>query len=108
MKRSSSSRAREAGQIRVDVRYEGRVQGVGFRFTAVSAAEGLAVSGWVANAPDGSVRLVAEGAEAEVQRLLHAIRTSSLGRHIQDERVRTEAPRGDLGRFSVRARSDDG
>lgn len=107
MKRSASVSV-PTGHIRADVRYEGRVQGVGFRFSAVSAAENFAVSGWVANAPDGSVRLVAEGPEAEVNRFLAAIRGSSLGRYIRDERVRKEAARGDLGPFSVRYRSDGG
>lgn len=107
MKRPASASVL-TGHIRLDVRYEGRVQGVGFRFNAVSAAEAFAVSGWVANAPDGSVRLVAEGPEADVHGLLSAIRTSSLGRYIRDERVRAEAARGDLGPFSVRYRSDGG
>lgn len=92
--------------LRVDVRYEGRVQGVGFRYTVVSIAQTFPVAGWVANAPDGSVRLVAEGKESQVRRFLEAIRQSALGRHIREERVRAEAPRGDLEGFQIRYRSD--
>ena len=36
----------------------GRVQGVGFRYTALHEAQRLGVTGWVLNEPDGSVRLV--------------------------------------------------
>ena len=48
-------------QIRVV--YGGEVQGVGFRYTARSLADGLGVAGGVENINDGTVRLVAEGSE---------------------------------------------
>src|SRR6187455_864933 len=41
--------------------YEGRVQGVGFRYTARGLAGGFPVSGYVRNLDDGRVELVAEG-----------------------------------------------
>ena len=41
--------------------YSGRVQGVGFRFTAQHVAEGFAVAGFVRNQPDGTVEVLAEG-----------------------------------------------
>ena len=39
----------------VDVTVTGRVQGVSFRWYAVQEAAKLGVTGWVRNAPDGSV-----------------------------------------------------
>ncbi len=44
----------------VRVYYSGRVQGVGFRFTAESIANDLGVTGWVKNSRDGGVEIVAE------------------------------------------------
>ncbi|HDP96041.1 MAG TPA: acylphosphatase [Candidatus Aminicenantes bacterium] len=37
----------------------GRVQGVGFRFTARQTARKLEIKGWVRNNPDGSVTVLA-------------------------------------------------
>ena len=49
----------------------GRVQGVGFRYTARDEAQGLGLKGWVRNRPSGEVELVAEGRE-DVLRMLAA------------------------------------
>jgi acylphosphatase len=55
-------------------RVYGRVQGVSFRYyTQVRAAE-LGVRGWVANRPDGSVEVVAEGPHAALDDLLAFLR----------------------------------
>ncbi|MFQ5693588.1 MAG: acylphosphatase [Nitrospinota bacterium] len=43
----------------------GRVQGVGFRWSARREAARRGLSGWVRNRPDGSVEAVAEGDDVE-------------------------------------------
>ena len=43
------------------VHYEGRVQGVGFRYTVKNLAREYDVSGTVENLPDGRVVLLASG-----------------------------------------------
>ena len=40
---------------------QGRVQGVGFRYSALREAERLKLSGWVRNSADGDVEIWAEG-----------------------------------------------
>lgn len=55
---------------RLDVSVFGRVQGVYFRHYTLERAERLGLDGWVANRRDGSVRVVAEGEEASLRRLL--------------------------------------
>lgn len=44
----------------------GKVQGVGFRFFAVTCAEALGVTGWVRNTPDGTVEVHAEGSDEQL------------------------------------------
>jgi acylphosphatase len=55
---------------RVWLRIQGRVQGVGFRFSALDVARQLGVTGWVRNTAEGDVELVAEGDEAQLRRLV--------------------------------------
>jgi acylphosphatase len=70
--------------------FEGRVQGVGFRYTVKDLARGFDVCGWVKNLPDGSVELQVMGEPAELNDFLHEISVeSSLARHIQQQRVET-------------------
>ncbi len=52
------------------VRYSGRVQGVGFRYTAQYVAAAYPITGYVRNLPDGDVELVAEGQPEHVQAFL--------------------------------------
>ena len=55
----------QPGGHQTEVTYRGRVQGVGFRYTARTVAAGYAVQGFVRNLPDGGVQLVVEGAADE-------------------------------------------
>jgi acylphosphatase len=72
---------------RATVFYSGRVQGVGFRYTAREIACGFELTGYVRNLDDGRVELVAEGAQGEVQAFLEAVRASQLGSHIRNADV---------------------
>ena len=62
--------------MRRHYRFYGRVQGVGFRYTAQYAARSLSVTGWVTNLYDGSVEMEAQGKEEELDRLVMMIQQS--------------------------------
>lgn len=48
-------------KLRYKIRVTGRVQGVGFRHSAVREAKKNGITGYVRNAADGSVEIEAEG-----------------------------------------------
>ena len=64
-------------------RVTGRVQGVGFRYTARHLAQRHEVTGYVRNLPDGRVQLVVEGKPSEIEQLLAAI-AEQMSDHIHD------------------------
>ena len=68
---------------RLEVHYSGRVQGVGFRYTASSLARQFAVTGYVKNLPNGQVELVVEGRAEEIRAMLCAVQVE-MGRDIRD------------------------
>ena len=89
-------------KCRRSVRYTGRVQGVGFRFTTRSIASDRAVTGWVRNEADGSVRLEVQGRAAEVDAFLTGVR-ERMGRWITAESVQDmESCDGESG-FEIRS-----
>ncbi|MDH3285302.1 MAG: acylphosphatase [Acidobacteriota bacterium] len=47
-------------------RIRGKVQGVGYRFFAMTCAEALGLGGWVKNLDDGSVEAHAEGTQEKI------------------------------------------
>jgi len=65
------------------VYYEGRVQGVGFRWTVKNVARGYDVVGWVQNLPDGRVELQVGGEAEQVEAFLAEIDQSDLKAHIK-------------------------
>ena len=54
-------------KVRVQLKIEGRVQGVFFRQSTCDKALRLGLTGWVRNCPGGSVEAVFEGEETAVQ-----------------------------------------
>ena len=86
---------------RVHVIYEGRVQGVGFRFTCQRIAEDLGVMGWVRNMPDGNVELIAEGEETIIQELLSDIK-ENMGRYISRDRIKWQERKRESKGFNIR------
>ena len=57
--------------------FKGHVQGVGFRYRANHAAQGLGITGFVQNEWDGSVLMEAQGSEEAINRLLIMINQGS-------------------------------
>ena len=97
MKDSSKAQFR-----RLTVCFNGRVQGVGFRFTTVDVASRHAVTGFVQNEWDGTVRVVSEGRESDLDAFVADIYRSPLGRHIRGEQRDWTDAQGGFTRFGIR------
>lgn len=54
--------------------FHGRVQGVFFRATAEHYANELGIVGYIENLSDGSVRMVAQGKKADLEKLLENLK----------------------------------
>ena len=82
-----------ARMIAKHVYYEGRVQGVGFRYSTRRLAQGYEVCGWVRNLPDGRVEMLVGGEPQEVEAFLQGIAESELGDFIR----KTQTASADVG-----------
>ena len=85
----------------VRVLYSGRVQGVGFRYTAKTVAQGFEITGIIRNLADGDVELVAEGRRGELEEFLQAVRDSGLGSCIRDEQATWAVAQGHFKGFEI-------
>lgn len=56
-------------EIRKRLVFHGRVQGVGFRYTAKYTADCLGLTGWVKNESDGSVMMEVQGRASLIDKL---------------------------------------
>ena len=59
--------------MRYRMSFYGRVQAVGFRYTACHAAERYRLTGWVRNDYDGSVTMELQGSEGQIDQVILAI-----------------------------------
>lgn len=67
---------------------EGRVQGVGFRYSTMSQARKIGVTGYVRNMADGSVEVRAEGEAAKLATLLEWLRIGPSGAFVSNVEFR--------------------
>ncbi|MEO6876490.1 MAG: acylphosphatase [Opitutaceae bacterium] len=67
--------------------FTGRVQGVGFRYTALQVATEFEVAGFVRNLPDGRVEVQAEGNAQEVAAFVTALEERMYGYIRKTERT---------------------
>ena len=78
----------------------GRVQGVGFRYSAVREADRLQLNGWVRNCVDGNVEVWAEGPEVQLALFLEWLNHGPQFSRVDSVRKEIKEPKGYSG-FSV-------
>ena len=86
------------------IRVTGRVQGVGFRYALRDEAERLGLTGWVRNAPDGSVEALLQGQGPAIEQLVAWARRGPPAAHVsslEEEPAARDADRR-YERFEIR------
>jgi acylphosphatase len=86
---------------RMTVFFAGRVQGVGFRYTAKTVATGFEIAGTIRNLPDGRVELVAEGRPAELEAYRAELHDAGLAGFIRDEQVTWADAKNEFRGFEI-------
>jgi acylphosphatase len=89
-------------KARLQAHVHGRVQGVGYRVFVREAARRLDLAGSVCNEEDGSVLVVAEGARADLERLLAELHRGPGAARVTRVDAGWSSPVGEpAGRFEV-------
>lgn len=89
-------------RVQCSVVVRGVVQGVGFRFSTVRTASRLGLTGWVANSPDRSVRVVVEGRRGAVESLIAWLRRGPPAAEVVSVDVSWNSATGEFSGFGVR------
>lgn len=100
----ASDKATQDAPQRYFLRWEGQVQGVGFRFTNTNLAQARALTGWARNMEDGSVEMEIQGAPANILSQLEALHASyeRMGARFRLEDAQARAPLANEDGFSPR------
>ena len=90
----ASDEATQDAPQRYFLRWEGQVQGVGFRFTNTNLAQARSLTGWVRNMEDGSVEMELQGTPANIVSQLEALHASyeRMGTRFRLADAQTRAP----------------
>ncbi len=86
--------------VRAHIHFRGTVQGVGFRYTTLSFAHQLTLTGWVKNLPDGRVEALIEGSRDKIEELLFKLK-GQFGPYIKEQNVDWLMPQGKFDKFSI-------
>lgn len=85
----------------MQIYYSGTVQGVGFRYSVKSVANGFEVTGTIRNLADGRVELLAEGVKDELEAFRQGIRDSGLDHFIQKEDLTWNEAKNEFRGFEI-------
>lgn len=93
---------KQTERARLHLIISGRVQGVGFRFSAFDEAKDLALAGWVRNLYGGEVEIVAEGIRKNLQMLAAWAHLGPPSAHVTEVREDWLDFTGEFTEFRIR------
>ncbi|OGW53694.1 MAG: hypothetical protein A2Y81_08705, partial [Nitrospirae bacterium RBG_13_43_8] len=74
---------------------------VGFRWTAERIADSLSLTGWAMNGPDGSVEIICEGKESDIQIFMEKIK-EAMGLNIEAVKVTWQKSMEEFKSFTIK------
>ena len=81
----------------------GTVQGVGFRYHTLQQAQKLQILGYVRNLANGTVEILAEGPEKDLQTLLAWAKKGPQSARVTEVVCEDHSPQGQLTTFEIRS-----
>lgn len=79
----------------------GTVQGVGFRYSTLQVAQDLGVTGFVRNQADGTVEIVAEGSDDQLNALIDWAHRGPSAAQVTQVDVTKSADQSRFDRFTI-------
>lgn len=92
-------------KARLTLKIYGQVQGVFFRAEAVRKAESLGLVGWVRNAEDGTVEVVAEGEKDTLNKLYQWCQKGSPFAQVEKVEIKWEPYESEFKEFTIMTNS---
>jgi len=86
---------------RIAISISGKVQDVGFRYFVKSRADDLGLVGFVKNLRNGCVKVVAEGREESLKRLVDICNAGPPDSKVKRVRVRSQAAKNEFAGFEI-------
>jgi acylphosphatase len=87
--------------VRARLLISGIVQGVGYRYSCRRQAQGLGLTGWVRNLPDGRVEAVLQGTREQIEAMIKWCYRGPEEARVSDIGVAYETPGDDFKDFGI-------
>ena len=89
-------------KVRKHVFIHGKVQGVGYRYSAFNMAVSLGIKGWVRNKFDGSVEAMLEGEEIVLNQMVEWCKKGPIMAHVENVEVYDYNYKEEFWDFSIK------
>jgi acylphosphatase len=86
---------------RLHAQVSGRIQGVNFRFYTRVAAKEIGVTGWVRNRTDGTVEVVAEGTQQQLEQFVQFLNVGPASARVSQVQTDWSTATGEFADFQI-------
>ncbi len=88
-------------KLQYDILVTGRVQNVGYRHFVYTIASAQTLTGWVRNLMDGSVRIIAEGEQTDLDTLKDWLKQGPSRARVSDVKISVSPFTGGFSEFRM-------